>query len=83
MSQCLAMSTGSSQGRTGMEMMKLPCAQPWGVPPPGVLFTPEAYRRYSAFQQVRDVVEPTGQCGAWKLRKCVDVRNAHGSCCAG
>jgi hypothetical protein len=54
MPQCLAMSTGSSQGRTDMEMMKLPCAQPWGVPPPGVLFTPEAYRSYSVtFQQVR------------------------------
>lgn len=52
------MSCGDSKHRSrqphDMEALRLPCAAPWGAPPSGILFTSEAYRRYSvAFQQVR------------------------------
>lgn len=51
------MSSGSQKNAGAeledMDSLRLPCAKPWGVPPPGVLFTPAAFARYSvSFQQV-------------------------------
>ncbi len=45
------------------DILTLPCVTPWGTPPAGVLFTPEAFARYSVSSRtVSDALYRSSQC---------------------